>query len=91
VKGRTLLGICVITASPFVVTCYLTALRIMASDGVRKHDSTNHSWHNHHKHGKNFKKSRKNGPCSGLDVVFGAKGTLDKNLRIESKIKTNKL
>lgn len=80
VKGETviecgytvnLLWICVVTASPSVVTRQLTALWVMTSDGVRKQNSADHSWHYHHKHGKNFQKSCKNGSCSCLDVVFG--------------------
>ena len=78
-----LLRICIVGTAPSVITGDFTALRVVTSDAVRKQHSTDHSWHNHHKHGKNFQKASKNGTISGLDVVLGAQGSLNKDLNLQ--------
>ena len=78
-----LLRICIVGTAPSVITGYFTALRVVTSDAVRKQHSTDHSWHYHHKHGKNFQKTCKNGTSSGLDVVLGAQGSLNKDLNFQ--------
>ena len=78
-----LLRICIVGTAPSVITGYFTALRVVTSDAVRKQHSTDHSWHYHHKHGKNFQKASKNGTSSGLDVVLGTQGSLNKDLNLQ--------
>ena len=78
-----LLWICIVGTAPSVITGDFTALRVVTSDAVRKQHSTDHSWHYHHKHGKNFQKASKNGTSSGLDVVLGAQGSLNKDLNLQ--------
>ena len=78
-----LLRICIVGTAPSVITGDFTALRVMTSDAVRKQHTTDHSWHYHHKHGENFQKTCKNGTSSGLDVVLGAQGSLNKDLNFQ--------
>ena len=78
-----LLRICIVGTAPSVITGDFTALRVVTSDAVRKQHSTDHSWHYHHKHGENFQKTCKNGTSSGLDVVLGAQGSLNKDLNFQ--------
>lgn len=78
-----LLRICIVGTAPSVITGDFTALRVVTSDAVRKQHSTDHSWHYHHKHGKNFQKASKNGTSSGLDVILGAQGSLNEDLNLQ--------
>ena len=78
-----LLRICIVGTAPSVITGDFTALRVVTSDAVRKQHSTDHSWHYHYKHGKNFQKTCKNGTSSGLDVALGAQGSLNKDLNFQ--------
>lgn len=82
IDNENLLRIGIVSATPFVITGKLTALRVWTGNGVREQNSTDHTRHHHNKHGKDFQKSCKYCPCFGLNVVLGSEGALDKNLKL---------
>lgn len=84
IENEDLLRIRIVGAAPFIITGKLTTLRVRTGNRVREENSAGHAWHYHNKHGKDFQKSRKYCPSSGLNVVLSSQGALDKNLKFKS-------
>ena len=84
IENEDLLRISIVGAAPFVITGKLTALRVRTGNGVREQYSADHARHHHNKHGKDFQKSCKYCPGSGLNVILSSEGALDKNLKLQS-------
>ena len=85
-----LLGISIVSTSPFVITVVNTGFRVWASNWISIQHTSNHTRHNHDENWKDFQETSQNWASLGMDVVLGTKSSLNNHLgKNLKKIKVN--
>ena len=75
-----LLGISIVSTSPFVITVVNTGFRVWASNWISIQHTSNHTRHNHDENWKDFQETSQNWASLGMDVVLGTKSSLNNHL-----------